>query len=235
MKRAIAIFVIATLLIISVGCVESGEEPEDKEEMGTLVFQGKAGTGGTRYINRECEVIDIRPLIVKMEVSEGDMVHNATDDLEWHTVYSGNTEKGLNEFSLSIDLPPGNYKNIPVTQRNKVIWVVSYNGTTYNFVDYNNKDYPAEAILPPGINNLQGGWKMNDDNTFNWTMQYKETMGGFFIKSGQVTNVVMRCNIIGLEWVDYNEDEVFNNDDRLDNWTTTPGTTTMTDYIIEYE
>ncbi len=88
---AIAIVLLTGAVI---GCLDHDEDVKDDEDVaqGTLEFCGVLPTTGSRSIKGPCTNVDLRFFIERMQVSAGEINEGMTDDLDWHTIYTGDSD-----------------------------------------------------------------------------------------------------------------------------------------------
>jgi hypothetical protein len=179
-----------------------------------------------------CNLINLKSIMYKIEVSTGEIIEGKPDNLDWKTIYESSNEILHTELKISIDLPIGAYKSIKLTMSNRLSWICTLRGNTLEFPDLNSSQLIPEAKILNWFG--KEGLFLLDANNFK-LVQPKEKLGLFEIRSGKITNVTLRMNIKTLDWIDNDRDGKWSFGDRLDNWTTPEGIDTMVDFIIKYE
>lgn len=219
---------VSTLVLTMNGCGGTGGE----EDRGTLVVQYQLGEDKAVTT---CDILDTRQTLYSMEVSDGEVVAGATDDLEWFSVHEGSGEATLtSEKMFSSELPVGTYSNYKIDQGNLVEWICSCGGSELELPSLNDSTQPPDAHAPINIVNSDGCWGLDESGQF-YLMAEGETAGGFEIRPGGTTTVTIRVNLVTLDWNDADESGDWSDGDSIDNWSTSPGVTSMFDFIVEYD
>ena len=127
-EKMIVVLAIIVVLSFFSGCSDKATGPADTATNGTLEFkmavwntfaEGKLlnspfpeDSGKDDPPVYTCDLIDIRNILYKMEVADGEIIAGEPDNLDWITIYES-AELLLNsEKEFSIELPPVNYKAI---------------------------------------------------------------------------------------------------------------------------
>ncbi len=251
-KHIPAIVLLIILVIAFIGCFD----PPREEFTGTLIYRMTTwNTYDSNAMNKPavdtltCPLVDVRTLIWKIEVTKDTLVHEGPADQEWITFYESDEEMLNSERDISGVLNTGTYKGMRITQRNLLYWVCTHPDNpqdTLDLYDLNVRDTMDVGLNDTLINyfGTDGFYYLVDDTLYNSNISTEmgggagEFMGCYFnIFPGKVTDVTMRMNIVSLDWLDYNENGIYEywGGDTLDNWMTAHDSiVTMADFIVRY-
>lgn len=230
------LMLIATIVILC----QCDEKEDNSSKTGTLHFScTMPNANASKKImpmdSYVCTITDIISTVEEIAVSTEAIIDGEEDDIQWSTILTNDEEKRFTLQSVNVELEPGNYQSIKIVQKNSVKWVCDYEGTEYEFQDYNCSTCDPDGYGPVNYFYTDGLHYVDDNNEF-YTQTNKEKIGGFEIIEGKTTNVTWVININTLEWFDNNDNGVWDTGiDSLNNWTAMPGKETMFDFIVEYE
>jgi hypothetical protein len=195
-----------------------------------------------------CPLVDIRTVLMKIEVTKDTLVHRGFANQEWITFYESNEELLNSERDIRGVLDIGTYKGMRITQRNLMYWVCTHPDDPQDTLELYSLN--VRDTLEVGVNDTlidyfgtDGFYHLVGDTLYNSNISGNgggadEFMGCYFnISPGKITDVTMRMNIVSLDWLDYNENGIFEywGGDTLDNWKTAHDSiVTMADFIIKY-
>jgi hypothetical protein len=237
MKKTISYFclLLAVFIVIS-GCKKKDNDSDNTTTTGNLQvqFSWYSGKDGSKADTNLCEITDIKGTLLSIAVSTQDIVPGKADDLTWTTIYTASTPLYFTERTAPVvNLPAGLYKSIRIIQKNTIIWECTYNSTTYEFEDFNNSSLGPDDIVP--TNYFYNGGLYYLDSLGQFQYANAESVGSFQIESNKTTSLNWRMNLTHLNWIDVDTNGVWNTGiDKLDNWQTPPGITTMFDFIVTY-
>ena len=252
-KRSMAVIMVMIIIITFIlSCSEKTTGPvvtDPEVNIGTLEFrmtvwntyqEGKSTNPYSKQTNfkedppvNTCEIIDIRNILYRFQVADGEIVAGEPDNLEWITIYESSEELLNSEKDFVIDLPPGSYRALKLLQSNLMYWVVTYEDNVYELPSLNNSDLEPDAQIQ-NIFGEDGLYELDDEANF-YLYHDGEKLGTFDIIAGKTTKVTLRMNLKTLDWIDHDGDGVWSDGDSLNNWTTPEGIETMADFIVVYE
>jgi len=240
MKLFKMMFIIVLFTMMLSGCSE--DNTTEPETDGTLHFRMTTWNAeqSDRIIENNnhrsmhtVDLIDIRHYIPKIEVTTDEVSEGlSAADITWTTMYESSVEMLHTEREVTIQLPAGNYRGVKLTQRNRMAWVVEYQGNPIDCwtIQINNLGQDELFVNYFGENGLyavEGGVFVPDVPG--------EQLGSFEIRAGETTDLVMRLNFTTVDWYDNDNSEDWSEGDDIDNWQLPDGITTMTDFIVTYE
>ncbi|MFA6617895.1 MAG: hypothetical protein WCT23_02365 [Candidatus Neomarinimicrobiota bacterium] len=248
--KLINVFLFA-LVVVLFGCFN----PSQEESTGTLIYRlATWNTYDFDTMNKPtvdtltCPLIDIKTILLKIEVTQDTIIHEGPADQEWITLYESNEELLHSERDIRAVLDTGTYKGMRLTQRNMLYWVCTHpdnSQDTLEFYDLNNRDTLEVGEHGSLINyfGTDGFYHLVNDTLYNSNISEDGSGAGEFIGCyfkifpGQITEVTMRMNLISLDWLDYNENGIYEywGGDTLDNISTAHDSiVTMADFIVRY-
>ncbi|MBT4333178.1 MAG: hypothetical protein HOD64_07860 [Candidatus Cloacimonetes bacterium] len=230
---------IVTMSMLLLGCSE--DNVTETEEDGTLDFRmttwnAELSDRTSEQINKRTthtlDLIDIRHYIPKIEVTTDEIAEGiAAEDIIWTTMYESSVEMLHTEREVSIQLPVGNYQGLKLTQRNRMAWVIEYQGNPIDAwitqIDgLNDDDLFINYFGADGLFDVEDGLFVSSVPG--------EQLGSFEIRAGETTNLVMRLNFTTVDWYDNDDSGDWSDGDAIDNHQLPDGITTMTDFIVTY-
>ena len=249
-KHVLSTSLLVIVLIMMIGCFD----PPHEEFTGTLIYRMSSwNTYDTNTMNKStvdtitCPIIDVRTMLWKIEVTKDTLIHGGYADQEWITFYESNEEQLNSDRDIHGVLATGTYKGMRITQRNLLYWVCTHPddpSDTLELYDLNVRDTMRVGTADSLVNyfGTDGFYYLVNDTLYNSNILgiggAGEFMGCYFnIYPEKITDVTMRMNIVSLDWLDYNENGIFEywGGDTLDNWKTAHDSiVTMADFIIRY-
>jgi hypothetical protein len=237
MKKTISCFYLflAVFIMIS-GCKKKDDGVDNTPSTGNLQvhFSWYTAKGGDKADTNSCDIVDIKNTLLSIAVSTQDITVGKADDLAWTTVYTASSPEYFTDRTAPVvNLPTGTYKSIKIVQKNTVIWQCTFNSGTYEFESYNNTNYGPDDEIP--ANYFYNGGSYYLDTIGHFQYGNAESVGSFQIESNKTTSLNWRMNLIHLDWIDVDSNGVWTSGvDKLDNWQTASGITTMFDFIVNY-
>lgn len=232
-------YLVLSLFALSIITLLSCNKDEQNEPETTGIMKFNVTTWNAQNTKsgkgvHTCEIIDIRHFIKRIDISTDPVEEGGdVDAITWTKMYESTEEMLHTEREVTITLPAGKYQSMKITQRNRLYWVCTLDGETFEFPDLNYGDLVDDDAM--GVNYFgEAGLFLDVQGVFSKTMN-DEKIGMVEIKSGKTTYLTMRLNFTTLEWADIDNSGDWTPGDKIDNWGLPDGIDTMTDFIVEYE
>jgi hypothetical protein len=235
-KLSFLTLLLAALILFS-NCKKKDDDDtnsDSKPKTGDLQmkFSWHAKGSSDKADTNHCSISDIMNTVLSIAVSQDPVDVGQPDDLTWNIVYTASTPQYFTaRIPSTVSLPLGTYKSIKIVQKNTVIWKCIHDSVTYEFESYNNTNYGADDIIPANYFFNDGSYYLDSLGYFRYGNA--ESVGDFEITENHTTRLDWRMNLEQLDWIDVDTNGVWNTGtDKLDNWKTFAGTTTMFDFIV---
>lgn len=226
--------VLCVAVVVGTGCETGGSE----DDTGTLVVYLTVGSqdlqrsaDATKRVARAgLPIVDVKNVIHEISVSMDVPVAGAPDDLEWHTLYQGDTVVYESQLELQQDLPAGNYRSLRLVMGNDFFWVCEFNDGVVELADSMGG---ASTVI--NVFSTDGLYTPDESGNLVISSTVEKMGTSFEVKAGQTTVLTLQSNMNTVDWDDADDSGTWTAGDSLANWTTVPGTDTMADFIVDYE